>query len=100
MANRDKLKELLNKREIVTPINLYTKPQVDKTTKPQVVKNTKPQVHKEAKPQVVKYTTHLKAETIKDIKRYSLENDLKDYEVLQEAVENYLKGKRPPKVAF
>jgi len=86
MANRDKLKELLNKREIVTPINLYTKPQV--------VKNTKPQVHKEAKPQVVKYTTHLKAETIKDIKRYSLENDLKDYEVLQEAVENYLKGKK------
>ena len=82
MANRDKLKELLNKREIVTPINLYTKPQVDKTTKPQVVKNTKPQVHKEAKPQVVKYTTHLKAETIKDIKTPKIPIKAKEYRKL------------------
>jgi hypothetical protein len=86
MATKEQLKEMLSKREVVTPINLYTKPQVDKTTKPQG--------NKEAKPQVVKYTTHLKAETIKDIKRYSLEHDLKDYEVIQKAVENYLGGKK------
>jgi len=94
MATKEQLKEMLSKREVVTPINLYTKPQVDKTTKPQVVKYTKPQGNKETKPQVVKYTTHLKAETIKDIKRYSLEHDLKDYEVIQKAVENYLGGKK------
>lgn len=109
MANKDKLKEMLTKRnplletkrEAVTPVNLYTKPQVDnestqvdKTTSRQTDKEIKPQTAKPAKPRVVKYTTHLRPEVVKDLKRYALENDQKDYEVMQEAVETYLKGKK------
>jgi hypothetical protein len=108
MATKKKLQELLKeretpKRDVVTPVSLYTKPQVDKDTKEstqvdkstsgQVVKTTKPQVDKETKGQVVKYTTHLKQEVIKDLKRYAFEHDIKDYEVMGEAIEKYLKGK-------
>ena len=118
MANKNKLKEMLNKRnplldtplvetkrEAVTPVNLYTNPQVDnkeestqvhKTTSTQTVMDTKPQVAKETKPQIVKQTTHLNPQTIKELKRYALDNDLKDYEVMQEAVVMYLKAKRKP----
>ncbi len=100
MTKKDKLKEMLDKRnpldtkrEAVTPVDLYTKPQVDKTTSSEVVKESKPQRVKQTKPQVIKYTTHLTAQVIKDLKRYALENDIKDYEVMQEAVEKFLKDK-------
>ena len=43
------------------------------------------------KQKVVKYTTHLTAKVIKEIKRYAIDNDLKDYEVMQEAIEKFLK---------
>lgn len=82
MATKKKLQELLKdretKREAVTPVSLYTKPQEDKKTE---------------SIQVVKYTTHLKKETIKAIKRYAVEAELKDYEIVQEAIDRYLKGK-------
>lgn len=102
MTKQDKLKEMLTKRnplvetkrEAVTPVDMYTKPQVDKTTSGEVDKETKPQTVKTVKPRVVKYTTHLKEETIKEIKRYALDNDQKDYEVMQEAVVMYLKAKK------
>ena len=97
---KNKLKAMLKKRnplsvkrDVVKPVKLYTKPQVDKTTSGQVDKRLKPQTVKATKPQVVKYTTHLKPETIKEVKRYALENELKDYKVIQEAVELYLKTK-------
>ena len=104
MTKQDKLKEMLTKRnplletkrEAVTPVDMYTKPQVDKTTSWEVDKETKPQAVKPVSLRVVKYTTHLKQETIKELKRYALDNDLKDYEVMQEAVEMYLKGKKKP----
>ena len=102
MTNKNKLKEMLKKRnplletkrEAVIPVDMYTKPQVDKTTSGEVDKDTKPQTVKPTKPRVVKYTTHLKPEAVKELKRYALENDLKDYEVMQEAVELYLKTKK------
>lgn len=104
MTKQDKLKEMLSKRnplletkrEAVTPVDMYTKPQVDKTTSGEVDKEVKPQTVKPAKPRVVKYTTHLKEETIKELKRHALDNDLKDYQVMQEAVNMYLKAKRKP----
>ena len=46
----------------------------------QVGKTTSGQMEKPTKPRVEKYTTHLKPETIKAVKRYALENDMKDYE--------------------
>ena len=91
MATKKKLQELLKdretpKREAVTPVSLYTKPQEDKKTE-------SIQVDKTTGTQVVKYTTHLKKETIKAIKRYAVEAELKDYEIVQEAIDRYLKGK-------
>lgn len=114
MANKEELKELMSKRspirKTVTPVDMYesgqvhkpTKPQVDKTTSGQVVKSTKLQVDKPTSKQVdktvssevVKYTTHLPKEMIKAIKLTALETNRKDYEVVQTAVEKYLKGER------
>lgn len=110
MTKQDKLKAMLTnrnplldtKREAVTPVDLYTKPQVDngikvdKTTSGQVNQPTKPLKAKTTKPLVVKYTTHLLPGTIKELKRYAFENELKDYQVLQEAVAKYLKAKKKP----
>jgi hypothetical protein len=121
MTKKNKLSDMMASRspllrEAVEPANLYTKPQVDKTispqtdkptkpqsvkqdnsrqvvktTKPQVVKSTSIQNHKTTKPLVDKYTTHLRAETIKEIKRRALESDKKDYEVVQEAINRFFK---------
>ena len=84
------------RREAVTPVDMYTKPQVDKPESPQVakttqqvIKPTKPQIDKQIKPQVEKYTTHLKRETIKRIKILAAENDIADYEVVQTALDRY-----------
>jgi len=123
MADKNKLKDLLKQRttlpqrEAVEPVNLYTsgqtdKPttpqtdynksiQVDKTTKPQTVKTTSkqvvkpvtPQTDKQVKPLIVKYTTHLQPSLIKAIKQLALDTDKKDYEVVGEAIEKYLKSK-------
>lgn len=108
MANKQKLQDLLKQRtalpqwEAVSPVNLYTNPQVykpteynksiqvNKTTKPQVVKTVSSQVDKQVKPLVVKYTTHLDPKLIKAIKQLALDTDKKDYEVVGEAIETHL----------
>lgn len=114
MANKDKLKQMLTnrnplldtKREAVTPVNLYTNPQtdnkeestqVDKLTSIQTGKNTKQQTVKPVSPQVVKYTTHLKPATIKAVKLLAVETDRKDYEIVEEAIAEYLKRGTPHK---
>ncbi len=97
----------LAQREVVEPVNMYTPPQVDKPTKPQVdqetdtqadtvttqqvSESTRPQNRKPTRPLVEKYTTHLRSETIKAIKRAAVENDQKDYEIVQQALDAYLK---------
>jgi hypothetical protein len=99
----------LTQREAVIPANMYTSPQVVKTTSGQVDKDTSPQVELPTSREVVKptskqvgnttrplmdkYTTHLRPETIKAVKRVAFESDRKDYEVMQEALDKYLKGK-------
>jgi hypothetical protein len=55
--------------------------------------STSTQVDKPTKPQVEKYTTHLTPETIKAVKRYAFEHDMKDYEVVQQALDLFLKEK-------
>lgn len=116
MANKNKLADLLKarnplsqQREAVKPVNMYTSTQVDNEAKQptestesvqvdkpestQVHKEVTPQTSKEVKPLVVKYTTHLKPETIKAIKLHAVTTDRKDYEIVEEAVEAYLKEK-------
>ena len=39
---------------------------------------------------LMKYTTHLPIDTVKKIKRFALEKDLRDYQVMQRAIEEYL----------
>ena len=52
--------------------------------------STSPQVDKPTNPQVVKYTTHLTPATIKAIKVYAAQHDMKDYEVAQLAFDRLL----------
>lgn len=85
--NKEKLKRLMDernpaKRVIVKPVNLYGSKTVNQ------------QDNKTTKPQVVKYTTHLKPDTVKTIKIFSVHNNIKDYQVVQEALEKYFSSKK------
>lgn len=108
MAKRNPLFQ--TEREAVQPADLYTSPQVDKTTSRETDKETKPQVSKTTKQQtdktssregvktetqkIEKYTTHLRHETIREIKREAVESERKDYEIVQEALNKYFKAKK------
>jgi len=49
---------------------------------------------------VVKYTTHLKPDTITELKRRAFESGLKDYQVVQEAIDRFLKRGRLEKAGL
>jgi hypothetical protein len=57
---------------------------------PHVHKTTSTQVGKPTKPLVEKYTTHLLPSQIKAIKMFAAAHDLKDYEVVQAAISEFL----------
>lgn len=110
---------LKQERVVITPIDRLAtqeqeeKPQVDKTTYPQteekisplvdkatnvqtneaaslqVGKETSGQNHKSTSGEIMKYTTHLRPATIKTIKRYAVEHELKDYEIVQKALDQF-----------
>jgi len=81
-------------------------PQVHKTTRRQIGKSpdrqthnpassyvdkpTSPQVDTKTKPLVRKYTTHLRPETVKAVRRIAFESERKDYQIVQEALDQYL----------
>jgi hypothetical protein len=65
--------------------------QVDKPVKIQSGKDTNGQTAKDTRPQIVKYTTHLRPDTVKAIKRYAVEYEIKDYEVVQKAMDQFFK---------
>ena len=56
----------------------------------QTHKTTSGQTDKPAKPLVEKYTTHLLPSQIKAIKVFAASHDLKDYEVVQVAIAEFL----------
>ncbi len=60
----------------------------------QVHKTTSGQVDKPTNPLVVKYTTHLLPKTIKAIKVFAASHDLKDYEVVQVAISEFLERQK------
>jgi hypothetical protein len=66
-----------------------TSGQGGKPVPPQADKATSGQVDIPPKPHVEKYTTHLRRETIKWIKLRAVETDRTDYEVVQEALDDY-----------
>ena len=51
---------------------------------------TSPQVDKPAKPHVDKYTTHLPADIIEAVKSYAFFHKMKDYEVVRQALVEFL----------
>lgn len=77
------------------PVDLSTSPQVDKSTSPQVHKSIRHQIDKETTQHVdtalKRFTTYLREESIRSMKRLAFEEDKKDYELFQEAVNDYLK---------
>jgi len=52
--------------------------------------NTKQGWQNRARPELEKYTTHLTPVTIKAVKRYAFEHEMKDYEVVQAALDLFL----------
>ncbi len=78
--------QLFSDRQIVKPINLYDgSGSENKPESKQTSKNTNTQ-----KTSLKKFSSYLKPETIKDLKRLAIEKDKKDYEVLQAAVDQYI----------
>ena len=66
-----------------------TSTQVGKSTSREAEEPTKREVYKTPRLQVEKYTTHLRRDSIKRIKQQAVEEERKDYEVMQEAVDEY-----------
>jgi hypothetical protein len=117
---RDKLKDAmarrspLAQRESVDPVDLYaaaeplevivdnrtsrqtgkeTSRASDKTTSPHVdVVENQPSVLEETPRR--RYTTYLKPETIKAIKWLAVDGERNDYEIVQEALDQYLRRAR------
>ena len=52
-------------------------------------KTTSREVDKPTTPLVVKYTTHLPQEWIRWVKLYAVQHDMKDYAVMQQALDHF-----------
>src|SRR5579864_1179575 len=81
------------------PANLQTRkdvnPQTSKPVSPQARLHANMQTGKPAF--LEKYSTYLTPECKRGLKRVAFETDRKDYEVLVEAVEQYLERQKPPR---
>ena len=71
-----------------------TNPQNSIPEKPHDRKPANPQTRISVKEHVEKYTTRLEPSLVKRIKIYAAEHDLADYEVVKQAVEEYLAEKK------
>ncbi len=102
LANRSPL----TRRETVTPANLYQTPPEDADTPDATHPESRssgnqesqeprePESRKSRKaetPKVEKYSTQLRPDTIKAIRREAIERECKDYELVQAALDAFLK---------
>jgi hypothetical protein len=104
--NRPVLSPLLDKHEPGKPANMQTglhaNPQTRKDASMQTSKPAKMQASKPASLQtgkhaiIEKYSTYLTPACKKGLKRIAFETDRKDYDVLIEAVEQYLERNKQP----
>jgi hypothetical protein len=88
------------------PENLKTrKPEIRESGKPETPKAGIQAITKPRKPETpkagnreafkaMKYSTQLHPDVIKRLKRYALDNDVKDYTVVQDAITDYLAKKQ------
>jgi hypothetical protein len=81
------------------------KPEIRESGKPETPQSGNQAITKPRKPETpkagnreafkaMKYSTQLHPDVIKRLKQYALSNDVKDYEVVQEAITEYL-AKKP-----
>jgi hypothetical protein len=116
-VKRDKLKDVmarrspLAQRESVEPVDLYAagadghEPAAARDTLASSNKRTRPQADKSTKRNVDlltmgpdgegemprrRYTTYVRPETIKAVKRLAVEGERNDYEIVQDALDEYL----------
>jgi len=87
----------LSPRETIAPEHLRPQPQADvvsKETKKQATNITNQQIptSQNTKPVLKRYATYLQPESIKQIKHYSIDKGMTDYEVVQAAVDDYFKS--------
>ena len=80
-------------------------PETPKSGKPENLKTGIQEIGESGKPETpksgnreylkaIKYSTQLHPDLIKRVKQYALVNDVKDYEVIQEALKEYLTRKQ------
>lgn len=93
MANKKQLDQMLQKRnagptrEVVKPARLYD--EAPETSVEANQKTSKPEKKQTAKSRK-KFATYLKPESIRALKRIAIDEERNDYEVLQEAVDDFL----------
>jgi len=115
---RDKLEDMMTRRspltrEAVAPVDLYDSQDVDKRTNGQTDKTDSGQSDKTTSLEEVKstnlqvdksinqsregenssrrrYTTYVRPQTIKAIKRLAVESEQNDYDIVQRALDEYL----------
>jgi hypothetical protein len=71
-------------------VHKRTNQHVDKSTSLQVDKSTSPQTDKPLR----RFTTYLTPDSIKPMKMIALEENKKEYEIFQEAVDDYLQKRK------
>src|SRR5713101_6630365 len=76
-----------------SPVDLATSPHVDKPTDDIGDKAASQQVNRRTSPQLDRYTTYVKPGMRKLIKRTALDQDVKDYDIVIQALEEYFKSR-------
>ena len=71
-------------------VDLSANPQNNLAASPQVVKSTIRHVDRSANEKAERYTTRLQPCLIKRTKRYAFEHEINDYDVVQNAIREYL----------
>jgi hypothetical protein len=87
----------LMRHSVVTPVDPYKLPEAEESggePEPVKVEQTPPPAappKKDPKQGLRQYGTYLRPETIKSLKRYAFDEEIPDYQVVQSAVEEFLK---------
>lgn len=94
---KNKLNEIMKsrspirKREVVKPINTFTSKNNSKSSKQLTNITTNLLVNKHTNLQLIRHTTYLTPELKKTLKLFAVNHEMKDYEVLQEALNKFFK---------
>jgi hypothetical protein len=96
MSKKPDLKQLMDQRnplrpetrQIVKPVDLYNSSPQPEQAHTEPPKGQSKSMQAETKK---RYGTYLSLDLIKAVQRYAFDNDIPDYQVVQQALEEYLK---------